>query len=175
MTGKNYHQFMSCGAAFLPAARLEEGLIAGLTLTEHFMLAREEQGFFIDRSEGFQQATGGIQEFSIRGTPVSLIEGLSGGNQQRALLALMRSTLDLLLMEHPTRGLDMESAIWVWSKLKERCRQNTSIIFISSDLEEVLHYSDRILVFFGGQVSEPISASETSVDQLGQLIGGKGF
>jgi simple sugar transport system ATP-binding protein len=49
------------------------------------------------------------------------------------------------------------------------------VIFISSDLEQILHYSDRILVFFGGKVSNPMIAAETSVDQLGQLIGGKGF
>ena len=78
-------------------------------------------------------------------------------------------------MEHPTRGLDIESAIWIWSKLKERCRQGTCIVFISSDLEEVLHYSDRILVFFGGKVSQPLDAASTTVDQLGQLIGGKGL
>ena len=78
-------------------------------------------------------------------------------------------------MEHPTRGLDVESAIWVWSKLKERSRQGTAIIFISSDLDEILHYSDRILVFFAGQISPPLSGSETTVDQLGQLIGGRNW
>jgi len=79
------------------------------------------------------------------------------------------------LMEHPTRGLDIESAIWIWGKLKDRCKDGTAIVFISSDLEEILHYSDRILVFFAGQVSVPISANTTNVDQLGQLIGGKGW
>jgi len=80
------------------------------------------------------------------------------------------------LMEHPTRGLDMESAIWVWETLKNRCREErTAIFFMSSDLEEILHYSDRILVFFSGQVSKPIPAEETNIEQLGQLIGGRGF
>ncbi len=87
------------------------------------------------------------------------IEALSGGNQQRALLALLRQPLNLLLMEHPTRGLDIESTIWIWGKLKERCRQGTSIVFISADLDEVIRYSDRILVFFGGRVSEPVEAA----------------
>jgi len=45
----------------------------------------------------------------------------------------------------------------------------------SSDLDEILHYSDRILVFFAGRVSEPLDAATTTVDQLGQLIGGKGW
>ncbi len=88
---------------------------------------------------------------------------------------MLREDRDLILLEHPTRGLDIESALWVWRQLKERCRKGTAIFFISSDLEEILRYSDRILVFFGGQVSEPLQAESTSVDQLGQLIGGRGF
>jgi simple sugar transport system ATP-binding protein len=69
----------------------------------------------------------------------------------------------------------MESVIYMWDKLKERCRQGASIFFISADLDEILNYSDRILVFFSGQVSSPLNASETSLEQLGQLIGGKGW
>jgi simple sugar transport system ATP-binding protein len=48
-------------------------------------------------------------------------------------------------------------------------------MFISADLDEILQYSDRILVFFAGRVSAPLNAAETSVEKLGQLIGGKGF
>ena len=79
------------------------------------------------------------------------------------------------MLEHPTRGLDVESTIYIWSKLKERCRQGAAIIFISSDLDEILHYSDRILVFFAGRVSHSLDAATTTVDDLGQLIGGKGW
>jgi simple sugar transport system ATP-binding protein len=91
-------------------------------------------------------------------------------------LALLQTPLSLVLLEHPTRGLDIESVIYIWSKLKDRCKQDgAAIIFISSDLEEVLQYSDRLLVFFSGKVSAPIDAATTSVEQLGQLIGGKGW
>ncbi|HNR45738.1 MAG TPA: ATP-binding cassette domain-containing protein [Anaerolineaceae bacterium] len=175
LTGKPYRNFLDAGVAYVPASRLEEGLIPGLTLTEHFILTGKQPGFFINRAAAQKRTEQGIEDFSIRGTPASQVERLSGGNQQRALLALQRSPLNLLLLEHPTRGLDIESSIWIWGKLKERCRQGTSIIFISADLDEILHYSDRVLVFFGGRVSEPLDAASTSVDQLGQLIGGKGF
>jgi simple sugar transport system ATP-binding protein len=175
LTGKSYHHYMKEGVTYIPASRMEEGLIEGLTITEHFTLQEGGPGLFIQREKMRVLAQERIEEFNIRGTPNSRVEALSGGNQQRALLALMRSPLSLILMEHPTRGLDMESAIYIWGKLKERCQQCTSILFISSDLEEILHYSDRILVFFGGNVSEPLDASSTNVDQLGQLIGGKGW
>jgi len=175
LTGKPYHFFLDLGISYVPAARLEEGLISGLTLTEHFILADQSKGFMIDKNKAQQITKDRISSFTIKGTPASQIEELSGGNQQRALLALCRDPVKLLLLEHPTRGLDIESAIWIWGKLKERCKLSTTIFFISSDLEELLQYSDRILVFFGGKVSQPIESVETSVEQLGQLIGGKGF
>lgn len=175
MTGKSYHAFKRAGVNFLPAARLEEGLVPGLNLTDHFILAEGPKGLFIDYAAGWKLAQERIQSFNIRGTPLTPVEALSGGNQQRAELALLQDPLSLILLEHPTRGLDIESVIYIWGKLKERCRQNAAIIFISSDLEEILQYSDRVLVFFSGRVSHPLDADSTSVEQLGQLIGGKGW
>jgi simple sugar transport system ATP-binding protein len=175
LTGKSYHPFKREGVNFLPAARLEEGLVPGLTLTDHFILAEEPRGLFIDHAAGQKLADERIKSFNIRGAPLTPVESLSGGNQQRAELALLQSPLSLVLLEHPTRGLDIESVIYIWGKLKERCGQGASIIFISSDLEEILQYSDRVLVFFNGEVSDPMDASKTSVEQLGQLIGGKGW
>lgn len=174
-TGRTYPAFQKAGVAYLPAARLEEGLIPGMTLTEHFILSEEHHELFVNQKSAIDLTEDRIREFYIKGTPASQIEQLSGGNQQRALLALLRNKLRLILMEHPTRGLDIESAIWIWSKMKERCKDCTSIVFTSSDLDEIIQYSDRILVFFGGLVSKPIDADTTTVDELGQLIGGKGW
>jgi general nucleoside transport system ATP-binding protein len=175
MTGKSYHAFKNRGVAFLPAARLEEGLVPGLNLTEHFTLAEKARGFFIDWEKGRRLAEQRIKEFNVRGTPANTVESLSGGNQQRALLALVRQQLELLMLEHPTRGLDIESTIYIWNKLKERCQNGTTIMFISSDLEEILQYSDRVLVFFAGRVTPPLDAATLTSDKLGQLIGGKGW
>jgi ABC-type uncharacterized transport system ATPase subunit len=175
MTGRSYHAYKDQGVAFLPASRLEEGMVPGLSLTEHFILAEEAEGFFVNWDKGSQLAQKRIKEYDIRGTPASPVESLSGGNQQRALLALLRDPLNLLILEHPTRGLDIESAIYIWSKLKERCRQGTSIIFVSSDLEEILQYSDRVLVFFSGDMTPPLDAGKLTTDKLGELIGGSGW
>ena len=154
---------------------MEEGLVAGLSLKEHFVLAEEQSSFFVNWDQSEQHTQEKITEFNIRGTPELNVEQLSGGNQQRALLALMKTPLNLVLMEHPTRGLDVESSIYIWGKMKDRCRQGSAIIFISSDLDELLQYSDRILVFFAGKVSSPLDAETTTVDRLGELIGGKGW
>ncbi len=173
--GKRYENFLKAGISYIPASRMEEGLIPGLTLTEHFILSEEHNELLISQKEALNLTQSRINDFRIKGVPYSKVEQLSGGNQQRALLALMREKLNLILMEHPTRGLDIESSIWIWKKMKERCADCTSIVFISADLEEIIQYSDRILVFFGGMVSEPIDANTTSVDELGQLIGGIGW
>lgn len=175
LTGKSYHTFKRAGVNFLPAARLEEGLIPGLSLADHFILSEEPKGIFIDRQEGERLARERIKSFNIRGTPLNTVESLSGGNQQRAELALLQSPLSLVLLEHPTRGLDIESVMYIWGKLKERCRQGAAILFISSDLEEILQYSNRVIVFFSGKVSPPVDSARTSVEKLGQLIGGKGW
>jgi simple sugar transport system ATP-binding protein len=173
LTGASHHTFKRHGVAYLPAARLEQGLVPGLTLSEHFILSEEMQGIFIDREKAARLAQERIQSFNIKGAPASPVESLSGGNQQRVLLALLREPLNLILLEHPTRGLDIESTIYIWNKLKERCAQGTAIVFISADLDEILQYSDRVLVFFAGQVSLPLDVEMLSVERLGQLIGGK--
>jgi general nucleoside transport system ATP-binding protein len=175
LTGKPYHAYKKHGVEYLHAARLEQALVSGLSLAEHFILAEKQKGVFIDREHGRRLAEERIKSFNIKGMPISPVESLSGGNQQRALLSLLRDPLSLVLVEHPTRGLDIESVIYIWAKLKERCKKGTAILFISSDLEEILQYSDRVLVFFSGKVSQPLDASTTTVDQLGQLIGGKGW
>jgi len=87
----------------------------------------------------------------------------------------LQPDLNLVLLEHPTRGLDIESSMWVWSQLLERRRRGTAIVFSSADLDEIFEYSDRILVFSGGRVAKALNAKETSVQQLGELIGGKGL
>ncbi len=175
MTGHAYCGFLERGVAYLPAGRLEEGLVPGLNLTEHFILARRSSELFLDWGASQSHARERIKEYSIRGVPNSLVEALSGGNQQRALLALLQPNLNVILLEHPTRGLDIESTIWVWSQLLERRRRGAAIVFYSADLDEIFDYSDRILVFSGGRVAKALNAKETSVQHLGELIGGKGL
>jgi ABC-type uncharacterized transport system ATPase subunit len=173
LTGVPYRRFLEAGVAYMPAGRLEEGLVGGLTLTEHFALAERDGPFFIDWAAARERASERIRHFNVVGRPGSPVEALSGGNQQRVLLALLSPGLRLLLMEHPTRGLDVESARWIWQQLLARREEGTAIVFISADLDELLERSDRIAVFYGGRVSVPLQACDTTVEQLGYLIAGK--
>lgn len=173
MAGLRYRDLLDIGVQYLPAGRLEEGLIQGLSITEHFVLSDPDAPFFVDWETAAEQAGTAIDANFIKGRPDSNAEELSGGNMQRLLLAMLRRGLRLLMMEHPTRGLDIESANWVWSQLLNRREDGTGIIFASADLDELLRYSNRILVFFSGRVIAEVSAQETDVEELGFLIGGK--
>jgi general nucleoside transport system ATP-binding protein len=174
MTGSTYRQFRDEGVYYMSAGRLEEGLLPGMTITEHVLLSSGGGGYFIDWKSAEKEAARRIEEFSIRGTPRMTADTLSGGNQQRLLLALTPPDARLLLLEHPTRGLDIESTNWVWSELLERRQHGSGIVFASADLEELLRYSDRILVFFAGRVLRVLDTRTTTVGELGRLIGGLG-
>jgi simple sugar transport system ATP-binding protein len=152
---------------------LEEGLVPGLTIAEHFELVSANRSFFVDWRAADSTARGRIASDSIKGTADSPVDSLSGGNQQRLLLAMLPARLRLLLLEHPTRGLDIESAAWVWSQLLARRGDGTGIVFASSDLDELLRYSDRIAVFFGGRILDVVDAATTDAEALGRLIGGR--
>ena len=173
MTSRHYHDFLDGGVSYVPAGRLEEGLIEGVTITEHFVLTGDDTSFFVDWGAARRRAKEHIDLFTIKGTEESTAESLSGGNQQRLLLAMLPPRLKALLMEHPTRGLDIESADWVWGQLLSRRAHGTSIVFASADLDELLRYSDRILVFFSGQVIGTLDAATASLEDIGLLIGGR--
>jgi len=173
ITDWSYHQKQQAGIAYVSAGRLEGGLVAGLTITEHVILVQPEKSFFIDWNTSKELASERIKQYQIVGTPETYVDTLSGGNQQRLLFGLLNSPLKLLLLEHPTRGLDVQSANWIWDLLYERREQGTAILFMSSDLDEIIERSDRIAVFSGGKMSRIVNAQDTSVDELGHLIGGQ--
>jgi general nucleoside transport system ATP-binding protein len=172
MTGRPYRDFIGCGVAFGAAGRLEEGLIAGLTLTEHIALANESDAL-VDWNRARQHTEAQLKQYNVRGKPTDSIEQLSGGNQQRLLMALMPANPVAMILEQPTRGLDVDSARWIWQQLLARRAGGTAILFSSADLDELVAYSDRIFVFYTGDVYEITDASKTTIDELGRLIGGE--
>jgi len=173
MTGRGYHRFAHKGLAFQPTDRLEEGLVSDLTIAEHFAVQDHKQGLFLNQSRAAAQAECGIEKFKIIGTRESTAQSLSGGNQQRLLLSFLPQNPALLLLENPTRGLDLESAHWVWEHLKTYCDSGTGIVFSSSELDEILMVAHRVLVFFNGRIIEDVTTDQTDVNALGRALAGK--
>ncbi|HSO27376.1 MAG TPA: ATP-binding cassette domain-containing protein, partial [Anaerolineales bacterium] len=173
ITPWSYHRRQAADIAYGAAGRLEEGLVAGLSITEHVVLAARDQQFFVDWSGARADAAHKITEYQIVGSPSTTADELSGGNQQRLMFSLQKTPLKLLMLEHPTRGLDVRSADYIWELLYQRRHDGTAILFMSADLDEIIDRSDRIAVFSGGRMSRIVEASNTSVDELGHLIGGQ--
>ena len=168
----NYRELFHRGLIFGAAGRIEEGLIAGLTLTEHTALVADDN-LRIDWNAVQERTLTQIDRYRVKGRASDNIEQLSGGNQQRVLIGLLPDNPHLLILEQPTRGLDVDSARWIWTQLLERRKSGTALIFNSAELDELVAYSDRIFVFYSGRVYEVPDVSKTSIDELGHLIGGE--
>jgi simple sugar transport system ATP-binding protein len=174
LTGKTYRDFMDAGVAFGAAGRLEEGLIAGLSLTEHIALTAKDTGEMFVKWRAAKTITDDqLKRYDVRGKSADSVETLSGGNQQRMLMALMPGAPILMALEQPTRGLDVDSARWIWTQLLARRDNGTAIVFTSPDLDEIVNYSDRIFVVYAGHTVEIQNAKQTTIDELGRFIGGE--
>ena len=160
-------------AVYLPADRLHEGIIPSMSLVEHVQLLHKH---LLDPGQtARQKVLQLIRDYNIKATPDIALELLSGGNQQRAMLALIPESARVILVEHPTRGLDAYSAESIWHRLQERCTRGTTVVFFSADLEEVITYSDAIIVFYGGSLSRILDRDTLTEQSLARLIGGVGF
>ncbi len=158
--------------SFIPANRLEEALFADLSLSDHFSLRDKQDSFWQAKKNRREQVKKAIRTFNIKGEACNVAGELSGGNQQRLLLALLEPDSRLLLLENPTRGLDIRSGQWVWNHLRRKLSQKTTILFSSPELDEILHFSDRILVFHDGEIVLDCSVSETSHGSIAAAMTG---
>jgi ABC-type uncharacterized transport system ATPase subunit len=169
LQGRPYLAFRRAGIHFVPAARLEEGLFPELSLADHVHLALPGNG----EGRAALSPEAAVRRFNIQAQPSTPARTLSGGNQQRLLLSLIPARLRLLLLEHPTRGLDLGVTRQVWHHLVERCRHGTAILFSSADLEEIFAYSRRLLVFYNRRLVAALPAHATSVEEVGRLMAGQ--
>ncbi len=160
------------GVAFVPSARLEEGLISGLTIAEHTALVQSPTRFIPSQPEIYSKTQGRLATFDIRGFPDTSVEMLSGGNQQRLLFSFIPLNSIVLLLENPTRGLDPASAAYIWNHLLNAYQTNACIIFSSWDLDELLTYSNRLLVFFDGHIIKDVPTSQIDMVQLSRAMAG---
>jgi simple sugar transport system ATP-binding protein len=174
LSGAGMAAFRRGGVEYLPADRLAAGLVGPLTLAEHFALL-QPSGPLVNRRAAEAAARAAIAGYAIKATPASPIAALSGGNQQRAMLALVPDDVRALVCEQPTRGLDVASARAVWARLLARRDAGCAVVFAAADLDEILDYSDYVLVFFAGRVSRLLLRAELSAPRLAELIGGVGF
>lgn len=173
ITGRGYHLLKQKGVGYIPSDRLNEGLAPDLTIAEHFLVAEGSSAFSTLSGRALELADEAISDFQIRGGPDTIVRSLSGGNQQRLLLALISRTARLLFLDKPTRGLDPESAALVWSRLQAFCDNGGAVVFSSSDLDELLTMADRIAVFYDGRLVADVPVQGATPNALGKAMTGK--
>ena len=144
------------GVAFCPEDRKRDGIVGDLSIRENIMLAvQAKRGFMhpLSRQEQNELADKYIKALSIA-TPDAekKIGELSGGNQQKVILARwMATNPDLLILDEPTRGIDVGAKAEIQRLMLEMCKDGVSVIFISSELEEVIRCSNRIVIMRDGK------------------------
>ena len=144
------------GVAFCPEDRKRDGIVGDLSIRENIMLAvQAKRGFLhpLSRAEQNELADRYIKALSIA-TPDAekKIGELSGGNQQKVILARWMATQpDLLILDEPTRGIDVGAKAEIQRLMLEMCKDGVSVIFISSELEEVIRCSNRIVIMRDGK------------------------
>lgn len=163
--------------AFCSENRKTEGIIGDLTVRENIILALQAKyGTFktISRRRQEEMAEEYIRMLNINPpNPDLLIKNLSGGNQQKVLLARWLLTEpELFILDEPTRGIDIGAKAEIQKLVLTRSRQGMSFLFISSELEEVLRVSDRIAILRDRRKVKEISDKDMSQQQIMQAIAG---
>ena len=163
------------GIAYVPEDRGSQGLIRPQTVRENLSLAildRISRALFVDRVKEAAVATEAIARFGIRTRgPEQRVRQLSGGNQQKVVLAKWVATEPrVLIMDEPTRGIDIGAKAEIHALMTRLVGQRLAILMISSELPEVLGMSDRVLVMRGGRIVRSFDRRQATPDAVGAAM-----
>jgi ribose transport system ATP-binding protein len=170
---------ISRGIYLVPEDRRGEGLIVGMCVRENVTLPslkRFAPFNFIRRDRERQVADEQIASLKIK-TPgtETLVSNLSGGNQQKVVLGKwLAMNPRVMILDEPTRGIDVGAKAEVYRLMRSLAEQGTVILMISSDMEEVLHVSDRVAVMHEGEITGVLERTDCTEEKIMQLaVGGK--
>lgn len=167
------------GIGLIPEDRKKEGLVLELPISANIGLAglRKNQfafGFLNKRQES-DDAAKMIQQMRIR-TPnaAQIVQFLSGGNQQKVVIGKWLALGPrLLLLDEPTRGIDVGAKQEIYRLMEDLAAQGLAILFVSSEMEEILGMSDRVLVMHEGRISGELARKDLSEEAVMYLATGK--
>ena len=158
------------GIGLLPEDRKGEGLVAGLTVARNIALPHGRQlapwGFLPSKCEE-QLAEPVTADLRIKATATQAVRLLSGGNQQKVVLAKwLAGDARVFIFDEPTRGVDVGAKVEIYNLMNRLTENGAGIIMISSELPELLGMSDRILVMRGGRIQEEFTAAEATQERV---------
>lgn len=180
ITKANTRTRTKSGMSHIPEDRHKHGLVLEYTLEENIVLQRYwqpefQQHGFIKKREVRSYAERLIGQYDIRSGqgPLSITRGMSGGNQQKAIIAReLDKDHKLLVAVQPTRGLDVGAIEFIHKQIVETRDAGKAVLLMSLEIDEVMNLSDRILVMYEGEIVGELDPKKTTVQELGLYMSG---
>lgn len=179
MRGRRTYPAKQAGLAVVPADRHREAVILGFSVAENLCLGHHRepnvaQNGWIARNRVAKLSRRLLDEFDVRPRRPDLpLSALSGGNQQKAVIAReLNSPARVIVAAHPTRGVDVGAIEFIHGVFLSQRSQGAAIVLVSSELEELLALSDRILVLYEGKIMGEIARGRATEQKLGLWMTG---
>ncbi|GIV82661.1 MAG: ABC transporter [Anaerolineae bacterium] len=179
VTGRAPRDIIDAGLGHVPSDRYRTGLLRDFSVAENLALVTVDRPPFtrrglLDMAAMRSRARQLVQAFDVRTPSVDVrVAALSGGNAQKVVLAReIAHGPRVLLVAQPTRGVDVGAIEYVHRELVRRRDEGMAILLISTELDEILALSDRIVVLYQGRIVGECPAEGVSVEALGLMMGG---
>ena len=179
MTGASPRRVTEKGVGHVPEDRQRDGMVASFTVMHNLVLCTYYQSEFskaivVDDRAIADNAHQLVEQYDVRPPFINnAAGGLSGGNQQKVIVAREFSRgVDLLIASQPTRGLDVGSIEFIHKQIIRMRDEGAGILLVSSELDEVLSLSDRVAVMFEGQIIDIMPIEEADKDTVGLRMAG---
>jgi L-arabinose transport system ATP-binding protein len=172
ISNRSPHEAQENGIVLVPEDRKLQGILANLSVADNINIsmldANSNQFGFMDSKKEKEVANKGIRDFNIKTpSPSKKIVELSGGNQQKCIVARWLSTNPkVLIMDEPTKGIDVGAKAEFYQMICDFAKQGMGVILISSEMPEVIGLSDRIIVMRGLKIVGETGREEVTEDQL---------
>ncbi|MFP3914006.1 MAG: ABC transporter ATP-binding protein [Actinomycetota bacterium] len=180
MTLAKPRRMHKAAVAHVPEDRQRSGLILSFDVTENIVLDSYydppfSRGIRMDWPAARRVAQRLVEEYDVRTPSVdTTVSHLSGGNQQKLIVAREFSRdLKLIIGSQPTRGIDVGSIEYIHQRIVEEREERTAVLIVSSELDEIMALSDRILVMYRGRIVAETTPAETTTSQLGLFMAGE--
>jgi ABC-type uncharacterized transport system ATPase subunit len=171
--------FLMSDSVYITDDRHKEGLLLDFPISDNATLKKFDKTPFstrglLNKKPIIALTERLIEEYDIRVPgPLTLAGKLSGGNQQKLILAReLHDGPDLIIANKPTRGLDIGASAYIHALLLAEKERGAGILLVSADLDEIFLLSDRILVMFNGQSMGILNSQDADIHHLGLLMGG---
>jgi len=176
LRGRPFHpqtpgEALAAGVAMVTEDRKGQGIVPALPIRENITLSALAtlcHGGVIDRTAEAEAARSGMRDFSIRASgPEQPVGQLSGGNQQKVLLArALLNRPEVVVLDEPTRGIDVGAKAEIYALIRRLTDEGRAVLLVSSELPEAIALSHRLLVLRQGKVAAELDASKTTQEEV---------